>query len=79
MTAAPGRLCACGCGTTIDELRPTARYATDACRTRAWKARTGYVDQRAAKPSRNATPRRKATQSNGLAATHKLVARTPFG
>lgn len=37
--------------------RGNAHYATDACRTRAWKDRTGYVDRRGRKPSRNARPR----------------------
>lgn len=50
--------CACGCGELLVDRRPTARYATAACRTRAWKQRSMYVDQRARKASRNAKPRR---------------------
>lgn len=54
-----GRVCACGCGQSIDHLSQQARYATDGCRARAWKQRVGYVDQRSRKPSRNGTPRRR--------------------
>jgi hypothetical protein len=52
------RKCACGCGEPLADRRPSARYATAACRTRAWKRRSQYVDQRARKTSRNANPRR---------------------
>lgn len=40
------------------EGRENARYCSDACRTAAWKERTGYADQRARKPSRNGSGRR---------------------
>lgn len=49
------RTCDCGCGTPLTGRRADARYAAPACRTRAWKHRTGYTDQRAPK----ASPRRK--------------------
>jgi hypothetical protein len=57
------RRCACGCETSMVGRRPNASYATDACRSRAWKQRNRYVDQRAGKPSRNANgaPRRAPT------------------
>jgi hypothetical protein len=57
------RLCECECGEPIQSSRPNARYASDACRTRAWKARTGYADRRARKPSRNGRPRRPSPSS----------------
>jgi len=40
------RLCACGCGASLEGMSPDARYATDACRARHWKERTGYVHPR---------------------------------
>jgi hypothetical protein len=33
------RLCACGCGWPVPSPRPEARYATAACRVRAYRAR----------------------------------------
>lgn len=36
------RVCACGCGRSLEGRRPEARYATDKCRARHWKLRTGY-------------------------------------
>lgn len=39
------RLCACGCGASLDHRHPTARFASDACRARGWKARVGYGHQ----------------------------------
>jgi hypothetical protein len=36
------RTCACGCGLPITSTRANARYATDACKSRAWRAATGY-------------------------------------
>lgn len=53
------RLCECGCGQSLEGLRSNARYASDACRSRAWKARAGYVDPRTAKPRRNVSKPRK--------------------
>lgn len=47
------RFCACNCGQPLEGLRANARYASDACRSRDWKRRAGYVDPRAAKPRRN--------------------------
>lgn len=51
------RLCACGCGERIVSTRPNARYASDACRSRAWKAKAGYRDPRRAQPYRNGSRR----------------------
>jgi hypothetical protein len=34
--------CECGCGLSMTGKRPGARYATDACRSRAWKTRNDY-------------------------------------
>lgn len=53
------RTCACGCGASMEGARPQARYASDACRSRAWKARTGYRLVRARKPRQNASSRRR--------------------
>lgn len=36
------RTCECGCGRQIVGRRSGARYATDACKSRAWRASTGY-------------------------------------
>ncbi len=60
-----GRLCACGCGRSLAGKRPEARYASDACRARAWKERTGYEGPSATrtrengrrKPARRRSPR----------------------
>lgn len=52
------RCCACGCKEPLDHRRSDALYATDACRTRAWKRRHRYTDQRRAYPSRNGKKRR---------------------
>jgi hypothetical protein len=42
--AAMGQLCACGCGcgAEVDARRTGAIYATDACKSRAWRRRSGY-------------------------------------
>lgn len=40
------RLCECGCGEPLAGRRPEARYATDQCRARDWKAKRGYGPQR---------------------------------
>jgi hypothetical protein len=39
------RVCACGCGASLEGRKPEARFASDACRSRAWKDRTGYSHQ----------------------------------
>lgn len=53
------RLCAAsGCSMSLAGARPGARYCSGACRTRAWKERTGYHDTRRGKASRNASPSR---------------------
>lgn len=56
------RLCSCGCQESVRSSRPGARYATGACRTRAWKARTGYTDARRAQASRNGKHAAKRTR-----------------
>ena len=61
------RVCSCGCGASLAGLRPQARYASDACRTRGWKARTGYADQRASKPSRNGRQRARRAPEQRIA------------
>lgn len=40
------RVCECGCGASLEGRDERARYATDACRAKAWKAGTGYGPQR---------------------------------
>jgi hypothetical protein len=47
--------CACGCGTSLEDKRSNARYASAACRTRAYKERHGIVGYRAIKSSLNGT------------------------
>ena len=37
------RLCACGCGASLDGRSPRARYLSDAHRARGWKEATGYT------------------------------------
>lgn len=37
------RLCACGCGASLDGRRPNVRYLDSAHRSRAWRNRTGYT------------------------------------
>lgn len=39
-------VCSCGCGASLDGKRSSARYASNACRQRAWKARAGYRRER---------------------------------
>jgi hypothetical protein len=59
------RRCACGgvdgsgCTESMEGSRPNALYASSACRTRAWKRRTGYRDPRRRKASPNARVQRK--------------------
>jgi hypothetical protein len=56
--------CACGCSASMEGKRACARYASDACRARAWKARTGYRRESGAGTARNGSdkprPRRVA-------------------
>jgi hypothetical protein len=40
------RLCGCGCGESMEGRAVNARYASAACRARAWKAQTGYGPQK---------------------------------
>ncbi len=54
--------CACGCG---HPKRPKSDYASDACKTREWKRRTGYVD-----------PRR-SSAANGANGAQTRLLRTP--
>jgi hypothetical protein len=73
--------CECGCGTELDGRRSGARYASDACRARAWKARTGYRRERAAgttgngnarqRPKRRRSPDRRVTLSRAVAAVQE--------
>jgi hypothetical protein len=51
------RRCKCGCGASLEGKRPEARYASDACRARAWKGRTGYRRENGRNGTRNASPR----------------------
>lgn len=66
------RTCQCGCRTDISHLRANARYATPACRTRAWKDRTAYSDQRA----RKASPRRNSSSRSGRQVSYKRATTT---
>lgn len=43
--SSPARLCACGCGISLSDRRPQARYHTKACWDRAYRQR-----ERAAHP-----------------------------
>lgn len=47
------RLCACGCGRSLEGKRRNSRYASSACRTRDWKDRRGIVGVRYVKASQN--------------------------
>lgn len=53
-----GRVCKCGCGTSLDGRRPRTIYATDACRARVWKRETGYTLTAKRKRDQNASKRR---------------------
>jgi hypothetical protein len=69
------RVCACGCGESIEHLRPQAVYASDACRPRHWKERTGYEDRRARKADRNGkrkAPRRPSLRVSYLKAVEAI-------
>lgn len=57
----PERVCACGCGTSLTGRRANVLYHSPAHKTAAWKARAGYADQRARKPS----PRRTTASRSG--------------
>jgi hypothetical protein len=52
------RLCACGCKASLDGKRSNARYASNACRTKAYKARHGIVGYRRIKASLNGQRKR---------------------
>jgi hypothetical protein len=45
--------CACGCGRSLAHLKKPGRYASDACRARAWKARHGSGAPRAVGTAEN--------------------------
>jgi hypothetical protein len=47
------RTCACGCGASLDGKRASARYASGACRTAAYKDREGITGYRPVKASQN--------------------------
>lgn len=38
-----GRVCECGCGAIIGHLSPQARFSSEACRKRAYRARVMFV------------------------------------
>lgn len=46
-----------GCRESLDHLRKPGFYCSDACRARAWKARTGYRGQTPAGTARNGKAR----------------------
>jgi len=57
------RVCACGCGASLDGRTERARYANAACRARAWKEATDYrhptdSPQTARNAARNANTRK---------------------
>jgi hypothetical protein len=54
------RVCECGCGRPMHGMRPEARYATDACRTRHWKAKRMDPRDRKRKSDRERIARRRA-------------------
>lgn len=41
----PERVCACGCGLSMEGRRPGALYALDACKTRDWRRRKAKAAQ----------------------------------
>jgi hypothetical protein len=45
------RMCECGCGESIDHLRPNALYATNGCRSRVWRQKHPHRLVRVRKPS----------------------------
>jgi hypothetical protein len=53
----PERVCACGCPRSMEGKRPNALYASDGCRTKAYKARHNITGYRAVKPSLNGKKR----------------------
>lgn len=55
------RQCGCGCRASLAGKHVSARYASDACRARAWKARTGYRRETAGNGTRNGRPVAQAT------------------
>lgn len=71
MRVATGR-CACGCGERLP--RPNARSHSAACRSRAWKARTGYREPQTGKVSRNASPRKRRPAAPRLSYQKAVVA-----
>lgn len=78
------RRCPCGgpdgsgCIESMAGVRPSAIYASAACRTRAWKRRTGYVDQRHGKASRNARKRPPRRPSLRISYRKAVDAVTPY-
>lgn len=53
------RVCGCGCGASLEDRNRKALYASDACRARGWKARTGYGPQRPRKDRANGRSRQR--------------------
>lgn len=52
------RVCACGCEASIEQLRPNAIYASDACKSRAWRRKSGYRVRGHRKPRQTPEKRR---------------------
>lgn len=70
------RVCACGCGASMEGKRPNARYASAGCRTRDWKRRHSYVDGRRRKASRNGRQRQpevRLTYANAIEAARAVA------
>jgi hypothetical protein len=56
--------------------RPTAIYASDACRARGWKERTSYVDPRRANGANGKQRRRSGVQVSYYKAFKVLMSET---
>lgn len=64
--------CACGCGAKL--TRRNALTASGACRTRAWKARTGYAVKAVRKASQNGNAGRRRTPDMRISVRKLLAA-----
>lgn len=68
------RVCACGCGASLDGMRKDAIYASPQCRSLGWKRRVGYADPRRRKASRNGKTRRSGP--SGLQVSYRKAVET---
>lgn len=73
MTEQSERVCACGCGASLDGMRKDAIYASAHCRTLGWKRRVGYADPRRRKASPNGKTGR--SKPSGLQVSYRKAVR----